>query len=283
MTSKPKRPQGPIDDQVRDNVAKLRKDRGLTYKALSTKLSEVGRPIPPLGLSRLESGERKVSAGDLVALAIVFDVSPVTLLMAPKDAVDKPSLENTGCGGPVQLTERVSLPWELAWRWMHGEQPIGSPGADPKFIAENRPYEKEIRAEIERFLAVREPEKPYLVTVYGPEMQAVKANIYSGEHAEYIAAELTDGLAGRRAADKADRLAYIRWELTERAAREAAREANERPDDEDARALAEQLSEQAEIAGWQAARAQLAAEARGVNIAKWLEENRRFVDPKDAD
>lgn len=53
----------------------------MQYQELAERLEKVGRPIPVLGLRRIESEERRVDADDLVALAIVLNVSPVRLLM----------------------------------------------------------------------------------------------------------------------------------------------------------------------------------------------------------
>jgi hypothetical protein len=52
----------------------------MTFVELSERLSAAGRPIPVLGLRRIERGERRVDVDDLVALAVVFGVSPERLL-----------------------------------------------------------------------------------------------------------------------------------------------------------------------------------------------------------
>ena len=59
---------------------------------LSRQLAEMGRQIPPLGLRRIESEDRRVDVDDLVALALALGVSPITLLMpetASRDDVVK--------------------------------------------------------------------------------------------------------------------------------------------------------------------------------------------------
>ena len=65
------------------NVRLYRKDREpeLTYAELSRQLDALGRRIPPLGLRQLEAGQRRVDVDDLLALAQVFDVSPMALMM----------------------------------------------------------------------------------------------------------------------------------------------------------------------------------------------------------
>jgi transcriptional regulator with XRE-family HTH domain len=68
---------------VAENIRRLRAMRVMTYVALSRRLAVIGRPIPVLGLRRIEQGERRVDADDLVALAEVLGVEPVQLLAAP--------------------------------------------------------------------------------------------------------------------------------------------------------------------------------------------------------
>ena len=67
-------------DIVRRNVRTLREQRRMTYVELSGQLNEMGRPIPVLGLRRLEGGERRVDVDDLVALARIFALAPSALL-----------------------------------------------------------------------------------------------------------------------------------------------------------------------------------------------------------
>lgn len=67
---------------VAANVKRLREEQNLGYAELSRRLDEqADRDIPPLGLRRIESHERRVDADDLVALAVALSVSPLTLLM----------------------------------------------------------------------------------------------------------------------------------------------------------------------------------------------------------
>ncbi|MBU4214303.1 MAG: helix-turn-helix transcriptional regulator [Actinobacteria bacterium] len=74
---------GPTGDTVRHNIARVRRARGLAYTELSKQLAEAGRLIPPLGLRRIEDGERRVDVDDLVALAAVLWVDPVVLMAPP--------------------------------------------------------------------------------------------------------------------------------------------------------------------------------------------------------
>ena len=81
---------GPIGEHVTHTVRKFRKARGLSYAELSRRLADMGREIPSLGLRRIESGERRVDADDLVALALALDVTPLALLLpSPDDGDDR--------------------------------------------------------------------------------------------------------------------------------------------------------------------------------------------------
>jgi transcriptional regulator with XRE-family HTH domain len=116
----PRVPLGPIGRYLVRNLAQLREEQQLTYRELSDRLEQIGRPIPTLGLSRIEKGTRRVDVDDLVALAIVLEVSPAALVL-PRDP-----------GGPeddtIELTERLEVPGQAARRWAAGHTPL--PDAD---------------------------------------------------------------------------------------------------------------------------------------------------------
>lgn len=88
---------------------------GLGYADLSRRLEAIGRPIPVLGLSRIEKGERRVDADDLVALAVALDVSPLTLLTPKSHGVDTTVIA-TGTGHVAALD---------LWQWMRTDLPLG--------------------------------------------------------------------------------------------------------------------------------------------------------------
>ena len=117
---KPRQPEiGPIGRNLMRAVNALRNRRGLTYKNLSELLEATGKPIFPLGLSRLERGARRVDVDELVALAAVLGVNPSTLLL-PRDI---------GGDDLVELTPAVSHRAWIAWAWLDGETPL--PAKDP--------------------------------------------------------------------------------------------------------------------------------------------------------
>jgi 8-oxo-dGTP pyrophosphatase MutT (NUDIX family)/transcriptional regulator with XRE-family HTH domain len=127
--STPRVPLGPIGGYVIANLAKLRAERRLSYKDLSDRLTQLGRPIPTLGLSRVEKGTRRVDADDLVALAIALNVSPIALLL-PHD---------TGPYEEIELTSGRRATARAAWEWSAGNFPLvvsGAPSVGWREIAE---------------------------------------------------------------------------------------------------------------------------------------------------
>ncbi|MDI2127942.1 transcriptional regulator [Yinghuangia seranimata] len=114
MADEKKNPLGPTGHQVRVNLARLREARGLTKKQLSDAVGELGRPIPPLGISRIESGTRRVDVDDLVALAIVLGVNVSTMLLPFTD--DHAEI--------ADLTGVGAVSADRAWDWADGAMPI---------------------------------------------------------------------------------------------------------------------------------------------------------------
>ena len=104
---------------VAANVKRLR--GGLSFPELSRRLSAIGRPLPVIALRRIEEGNRNVTVDDLMAFAIVFGVSPLTLLM-PEYASNKVSTRITGVDKPIS-----SL---LAWSWAMCDKPLPSEESD---------------------------------------------------------------------------------------------------------------------------------------------------------
>ena len=81
---------GEAGESVKVKVAALRKQRGMSYAELSRRLEAAGRPIPALGLRRIEAGDRRVDVDDLGALAKVLDVDVRQLLgIADSAAIDR--------------------------------------------------------------------------------------------------------------------------------------------------------------------------------------------------
>lgn len=78
-------PLGPAGHNVRRNIRRLREQRRWSYREVEERLAQVGRAIPVLGLSAIDTGERHVDVDDLVALAAVFGLTPGELLEPPAD------------------------------------------------------------------------------------------------------------------------------------------------------------------------------------------------------
>lgn len=107
MAEKQKTSLGPVGEALKGNLRRIREAQRLTYVELSDRLSDVGRPIPVLGLRRIERGERRVDIDDLVALAVVLATSPVDLLV-PGEAPDD---EEYGITPEVTSTAAVARDW----------------------------------------------------------------------------------------------------------------------------------------------------------------------------
>src|SRR5690606_33005957 len=99
------------------NLARLRRQRGLSLRQLAQRLAEVGRPMNVDAVNRIEMHKRQVTVPELLALAVVLDVSPMTLLM--------PSERE-----PVQLTPAVRTGWRTGWLWAVGELPLTAERVD---------------------------------------------------------------------------------------------------------------------------------------------------------
>ncbi|HET6918356.1 MAG TPA: helix-turn-helix transcriptional regulator [Jiangellaceae bacterium] len=161
--------KGPTGRRVAANVRQLRDERRLSLDGLAARLRELGRPILPSGLSKLELGERRIDVDDLVALALALDVAPAALLL--------PTEHWPGMNEEVALTPARSASWGGAWRWANGEQPLTDEPFDPetadvqRFRRDSRPYEMGPMTEVARFLRMR---------VRGPFVAEVR---YDGERA----------------------------------------------------------------------------------------------------
>lgn len=121
------------------NIAELRALRGYSVRGLSERLAELGQPLLPSGITKIEKGARRVSVAELVALAVALGVTPNRLLLSPTPTEEE-----------VHVTPNLSAPWAAVWRWAHGEQPLLQRDEelaldDPKvreFVRANRPYEQ---------------------------------------------------------------------------------------------------------------------------------------------
>lgn len=107
---------GATGETVQANIKRIRDDLGIPVTELSRRLESLGRPIPSLGLRRIEDGSRRVDVDDLVALAVALKVSPETLLM--------PYAENED--DEVRITAREEPMYAIeAWRWLQTDISLG--------------------------------------------------------------------------------------------------------------------------------------------------------------
>jgi transcriptional regulator with XRE-family HTH domain len=109
------RPLGQTGETVRKNIRRIRDSKGISGPELSAKLDELERPIPPLGIHRIESGQRRVDVDDLAVLALALNVSPAALLMPSAGHVDD-QVQVTGCPESHNA--------ELVWDWLVAEKPL---------------------------------------------------------------------------------------------------------------------------------------------------------------
>lgn len=105
---------GPTGKHVASNLARLRKRSGLTTRQLATVLERAGRPIPASGITRMEKGERVVTADELAALSVVFGVSPSALLLPLEDSPRQ----------QVAITGAGEVPADIAWAWASNKRPL---------------------------------------------------------------------------------------------------------------------------------------------------------------
>ena len=112
---------GPIGRALIDNLIRLRGQT--TYAELSRRMEKAGRPIPSLGLRRIEAGERRVDVDDLVALALVLGVSPLALLLPQGEQTD-----TSDVGGREVRNDAL-------WQWSIGHVPLD--GSNPRQFQAN--------------------------------------------------------------------------------------------------------------------------------------------------
>lgn len=121
---------GAIGKNMATNLRRLRGE--MTYAELSRRLEALDRPIPPLGLRRMEAGERRADVDDLMALALVLGVSPLALLLP--------------CGEQDEGAEvgNMSFRHDELWQWAMGDRPLG--GVDRRrFRADSLPSWLDVR------------------------------------------------------------------------------------------------------------------------------------------
>lgn len=122
---------GPVGERVAENVKRLRAARNLDLADLSLRLGELGRPIGVPALSRIENGQRRIDASDLVALAVALRVTPNALMFGTETFL-----------GPreLTLTPKFSVDLQRVWSWADGEFPI-----EPATAREQLDFQRQAR------------------------------------------------------------------------------------------------------------------------------------------
>ncbi|TMR95581.1 helix-turn-helix domain-containing protein [Nonomuraea basaltis] len=137
---------GPTGKRVADNVAALRKSLGLDQRQLSERMEALGRPMQPSVISKIEKGDRRIDADDLMALALALDVTPNRLLFTG-NADDE----------QIRLTPKAPLEARNAWYWAVGDRPLPNIWSDrPQLIDDEREarFHRESRPQYPRQLDV---------------------------------------------------------------------------------------------------------------------------------
>lgn len=104
---------GPTGLTLGANLARARKAANLSLKELSAKLDELDRKISWSGISKIENGNRKVDADELIALALTLNVSPLALLLP----------QSRERQAPITLTG-LDASAESVWKWALGSTPL---------------------------------------------------------------------------------------------------------------------------------------------------------------
>lgn len=121
MAEKQKGSLGPAGETLRQNIKRIREGQRITFVELSERLESIGRPIPVLGLRRIERGERRVDVDDLLALAYSLGVPPVDLLVPGELASNE----------AYSITPEVHTVAAPARNWIRGDAYLPDHLGDP--------------------------------------------------------------------------------------------------------------------------------------------------------
>lgn len=115
---------GPLSSQIARSIERLRTEKRLPYTEMSDRLTALGRPIPVLGLRRIERGERRVDIDDLAAIARALGVPPL-LLIFPVDVSRE-----------VEVLPGQVRPTYAAARWFMGDSAFPAEAGSPSSYTE---------------------------------------------------------------------------------------------------------------------------------------------------
>ncbi|UOD81991.1 helix-turn-helix domain-containing protein [Paenarthrobacter ureafaciens] len=102
---------GSVALRVGKNIQRARKDAGKSAQQLSDGCEAVGYPIPRSTIANLESGRKEtVSLQELLVIAHVLDIPPITLIYSPYRAADlveaAPGVERMAVDAAEEFTFR---------------------------------------------------------------------------------------------------------------------------------------------------------------------------------
>jgi len=131
---------GPAGRAVATNVAALRARRHLDQRDLARRTADLGRPLSVSTISRIEQGDRRVDADDLVVLAMALSCTPNALLLPPMTPLGPAGADLYELTPGEQPPRRYTA--NVLWSWATGEQPLGPAAAGEvfSFVRENRPH-----------------------------------------------------------------------------------------------------------------------------------------------
>lgn len=104
----------------------LRTVRGQTsVRELSARLRELGRPLLPSAISKIENGARRVDVDELLALSVALDCTPNRLLIGPEADSEQITLTAGQIQSPaVSGTLETNPTARDAWKWARGVEPL---------------------------------------------------------------------------------------------------------------------------------------------------------------
>jgi transcriptional regulator with XRE-family HTH domain len=107
----------PLGREIGRNIAALRRIRGLSGPQLARDLADLGIRMGSSAIWQVEHGRRRVTADELVGLAIAFGVTTDRILFGP-----------SANGDSVTLAAGVTATRAAAWAWALAERPLGDVG-----------------------------------------------------------------------------------------------------------------------------------------------------------
>jgi transcriptional regulator with XRE-family HTH domain len=96
-----------IGSVIRINIEDVRTAKGWSQAQLADRITAMGNPVHLSWVSKIENGQRRVTAGELVQIAAALDVSPARLILR----LD---------GGPLDVTPKMQVPQPEADTWLSG-------------------------------------------------------------------------------------------------------------------------------------------------------------------